>query len=112
MKILFLLLVLIVAKVEAQSLKDFYIPKNPYNKATYILPNQPNRSDKTSRVIYFVRKEKAFEITEKQLSNGIVGSMLTMTVEFSNNELKMINSLVTNVLVQVRKSIMILQQSY
>lgn len=79
--------------------KDFFIPIVGKNEVKF---NTPNTNQ--TRTIFYVNKNGNYEITDATILGDKSQSISTMTVQFTNNEVEMINSSVTNPFATNKKS--------
>lgn len=84
--------------VQSQTAKDFFVPTSPKNKATFYSPGKSGERTGMTKTIYYVDKGNLFEITIAPMFEGNPTSIITMTVSFSSNEVKMTNSISTSMM--------------
>lgn len=82
----------ITSLVNAQSIKDFYIPKAPNNKAEFYSPNESGNKSTFTRNIYYLNRGTHYEVLDAHLNNGKPTSIINRNVKFTNNEVQMVSS--------------------
>jgi len=81
--------------VTGQTVKDFFIPSSPKNKATFYSPSKTGGRTGMSKTIYYVKKGDYYEITTAPMTDGKPTAITTRTITLSNNEVKMTKSVST-----------------
>jgi len=75
-----------------QTIKDFFIPETGYNKVSFYTPGLSGERTEMTRTLYYVKDGDLYNLTDAKLFNGQPSSIQTITVEFTNNEVKMVKS--------------------
>ncbi|MDA3911117.1 MAG: hypothetical protein PF448_07155 [Bacteroidales bacterium] len=83
---------------QAQTIKDFFVPTSPKNKATFYSPSKTGGRTDMTRTIYYVDKGNSYDITDAKMFNGNPTVIQTKTVIFSDNEVKMTKSVSTTMM--------------
>lgn len=96
--ILALAVCLTTLTTQAQTIKDFYVPASPKNKATFYSPGKSGERTGMTKTIYYVDKGSSFEITTAPMFDGNPTSIITRTVSLTSNEVKMTNSVSTGLM--------------
>lgn len=78
--------------LQAQTIKDFFVPTSPKNKATFYSPGKSGEQTVMTKTINYVDKGNSFEITTAQMFEGNPTSIITETISFTSNEVKKTNS--------------------
>lgn len=93
-----------IATIAGQTVKSYFIPTNGYNKATFYTPNKTTgEATEMTRRIYYVQKGTSYDLTDAKLFQGQPSSIVTKTVQFVGNEVKMIKSISTDLTVTNKK---------
>lgn len=93
--ILALAVFLISLTTQAQTIKDFFVPTSPKNKVTSYTPGKSGERTGMTKTVYYVDKGSSFEITTAPMFDGNPTSIITRTVSFTANEVRMTNSVST-----------------
>lgn len=80
-----------------QSIKDYFIPSSPNNKASYYSPDKAGARTGLTKVIYYVENEDFFDVMTAPMFNGKPTSIVTRTVEIVDNEVHMVSSISTGI---------------
>ncbi|MEX0813905.1 MAG: hypothetical protein WD048_16925 [Chitinophagales bacterium] len=83
---------------QAQTIKDFFVPTSPKNKATFYTPSKTGGRTDMTRTIYYVDKGSSYNITDAKMTFGKPTSIQTNTVTFTDNEVKITKSVSTSML--------------
>jgi hypothetical protein len=86
-------------KIErSETIESFFIPEQDYNKVTFHMPDKTT-GGKTSmtRTVYYINKNGKYDRMDAIYVDGVFGSVNTLTLEFSPTEVKMTNSISTNI---------------
>lgn len=83
---------------QAQTIKDFFVPTSPKNKATFYSPSKTGGRTDMTRTIYYVNKGSSFDITDAKMFSGNPTAIQTKTVTFTDNEVKMTKSVSTTMM--------------
>jgi hypothetical protein len=83
---------------QAQTIKDFFVPATPKNKATFYTPDKSGKRTGMTKTIFYVDKGSSFEITTAPMFNGNPSSIITRTVSFTSNEVIMTSSVSTGLM--------------
>lgn len=84
--------------VQAQTIKDFFIPTSPKNKATFYSPSKTGGRTDMTQTVYYVEKGSFYDITDAKMFRGNPTVIQTKTVTFSDNEVKMTKSVSTTMM--------------
>jgi len=84
--------------VVEESIKDYFIPDSPNNKANFHTPARDGGSTDMTRTIFYINKGTTYDIMDSHMFNGQASAIQTMTVQFSANEMKMTKSVSTTIL--------------
>lgn len=76
----------------AQTAKSFFIPAKPNNRATYYSAN----ISEMTRKIFYIERDSLYEIMDVKLFSGKTITNIEKTLIISDKEVKMINSISTN----------------
>jgi hypothetical protein len=99
-KITLILITVLVTSltVQSQSIKDYYLPDNNFNKATFYMPDKNGNRTEMTRTIFYIKKERGYDITDAKMYNGSPTAIQTTTIVFGPNEVKMTQSIATTIL--------------
>lgn len=88
-----------------ENIKDYFIPVTSKNKTTLSSPEVNNDDLNMIRNIFYINKNGSYDILTATFMNGNSTGIQTMTVQFSNTDVKMTNSISTTMFeTNVKKS--------
>jgi hypothetical protein len=88
-----------------ETIKDYFIPVTGKNKTTLSAPKVNNDNLNMIRNIFYIYKNGSYDILTATFINDNTTGIQTMTVQFTNNEVKMTNSVSTTMFeTNVKKS--------
>jgi hypothetical protein len=95
--VLMLIVGLTSANVKGQNLKDFYIPsQSNYNKASFYTPGKNGERTEMTRVIYYTdNSDGTFDLLDAHMFQGQPSAIVTQTVKFTANEVKLVKTVST-----------------
>ena len=95
--ILMLIVGLTSANVKGQNLKDFYISsQSNFNKASFYTPGKSGERTEMTRVIYYTDNgDGTFDLLDAHMFQGQPTAIVTQTVKFTANEVKLVKTVST-----------------
>ena len=93
------LMLISVAIVTGQSIKDYYIPDTNHNKVNFFTPDKTGERSGFTRTIYYTDNgDGTYDILDAHMFQGQAASIITQTVLFTTAEVKMIKSISTSMI--------------
>lgn len=89
---------LLINYSQGQSVKDFIIPANPNNNATFYMIDTAALTSQLTRNISYSKKGNSYQITDSKLIDDNVSSAEMKTIQFLGNNVILKKSVLTSIL--------------
>lgn len=94
--VILLLVAMPTLLTKGQSIKDYVIPPILFNKVKFFEPDQTGQKTSIARNIYYTINGDICDIMDVSLMDGNPMSIITKSVVFTDNEVRMTKSVATN----------------
>lgn len=80
-----------------QNIKDYFIPKTPFNRADFYKPGKNGERTQFTRTIIYEKEDSHYVFADVMMYNDNPTAIQILSLVLTSNEVKMIESTVTNV---------------
>jgi len=96
--ILFTVLITVSLKSSSQNVRDYYLPDNTVNKATFHDPRSSESGNVYSKTIEYLKNGLIYDIIYSNLVNNTPAAIQTFSVKFEKGQVEKISSITTNIM--------------